>query len=173
MAAMAAGGILLSLLTPRLSLWPSPNLRLRIGLCASGAAAFLSLLPLGLAASIAVSFLIGAGLGLLTVTLVTHLRQWTGNRNPLLLVGLGTGIGYLVCNLPPFFTASAEAQAAAAGLLCLAGVCITLRPAPITPEDAEISAATRPLVSPRSGLFYRAGLAGLRRLLHHSEHAGR
>lgn len=139
MAAMAAGGILLSLITPRVRIWPSPNLRLRIGLCASGAAAFLSLLPLGPAASIAVSFLIGSGLGLLTVTLVTHLRQWTGNRFPLLIIGLGTGVGYLVCNLPPFFAASAEAQAATAGLLCLAGVCVTLWPASITQEDAKIS----------------------------------
>src|ERR1017187_9447047 len=87
MAAMAIGGILLSLLAPRLSLWPSPNQRLRVGLCASGAAAFLSLLPLGPVASMAVAFLIGAGLGLLTVTLVTHLRQWTGNRHPLLQIG--------------------------------------------------------------------------------------
>ena len=78
MAAMAVGGILLSLLAPRLSLWPSPNLRLRVGLSASCTAAFLSLLPLGFITSMAVSFLIGAGLGLLTVTLVTHLRQWTG-----------------------------------------------------------------------------------------------
>ncbi len=95
MAAMAAGGILFSLLTPRLSLWPSPNLRLRIGLCASGAAAFLSLLPLDLAASMAVSFLIGAGLGVLTVTLVTYLRQWTGNRNPLLVVGVARAAAIL------------------------------------------------------------------------------
>jgi cytochrome c oxidase cbb3-type subunit 2 len=138
MAAMAAGGILLSLLTPRLILWPSPNLRLRVGLCASGVAAFLSLLPLGPVASMAVAFLIGAGLGLLTVTLVTHLRQWTGNRFPLLLVGLGAGVGYLICNLPVFFTASAEVQAATAGLLCLAGICITLWPASITQENAEI-----------------------------------
>ena len=48
MAAMAAAGILFSLLTPRLSLWPSPELRLRVGLGVSGAAAFLSLLPLRL-----------------------------------------------------------------------------------------------------------------------------
>jgi cytochrome c oxidase cbb3-type subunit 2 len=138
MAAMAAGGILLSLLAPRLSLLPSPNLRLRVGLCASGVAAFLSLFPLGPVTSMAVAFLIGAGLGLLTVTLVTHLRQWTGNRHPLLLVGLGTGVGYLICNLPAFFTASAEVQAATAGLLCLAGICITLWPASITQENAEI-----------------------------------
>jgi cytochrome c oxidase cbb3-type subunit 2 len=138
MAAMAIGGILLSLTAPRLNRWPSPNLRLRIGFLASGAAAFLSLLSLGFIAGMAVAFLIGAGLGLLTVTLATHLRQWTGNRNPLLLAGLGTGTGYLVCNLPGFFTASAEVQAAAAGLLCLAGVYVTLCPTHVTQEDAEI-----------------------------------
>jgi cytochrome c oxidase cbb3-type subunit 2 len=130
MAAMAIGGILFSLLAPRVSRWPSPNLRLRLGLSVSGSAAFLSLLPLGLAASVVVSFLIGSGLGLLTVTLAANLRQWTGNRHPLMLVGLGTSIGYLVCNLPAFFTAPPEAQTAVAGLLCLAGICITLLPAP-------------------------------------------
>ena len=145
MAAMAIGGILFSLLAPRLSVWPSPNLRLRIGLGASSAAAFLSLLPLGLVTGITISFLIGAALGLLTVTLVTHLRQWTGNRNPLLLVGLGTGVGYLVCNLPGFFTASAEVQAATAGLLCLAGICVTLWPTQAPPE--ETATAPQPAVS--------------------------
>jgi cytochrome c oxidase cbb3-type subunit 2 len=134
MAAMAIGGILLSLLAPRLNLWPSPNQRLRAGLTASGAAALLSLLPLGLTASMAVAFLIGAGLGLFTVTLATHLRQWAGNRNPLLLAGLGTGAGYLACNVPGFFTASAEAQSATAGLLCLAGILVTLFPASVVQE---------------------------------------
>ena len=138
MDAMAAAGILFSLLTPRLSLWPSPELRLRVGLGVSGAAAFLSLLPLGLAASIAVSLLIGAGLGLLTVTLVTHLRQWTGNRHPLLLVGLGTGAGYLVCNFPPLFTASPRMQAATAGVACLVGICVTLWKSPLPIADAAI-----------------------------------
>ncbi len=137
LAAMAIGGILFSLLTPRLSLWPEPNLRLRAALLAAGAAAFLSLLPLGIATGIAVSFLIGSSLGLLTVTLVTHLRQWTGNRNPLLLVGLGTGAGYFVCNLPAFFTASATMQAMAAGLLCLSGAAITLLPSAAQSEQVE------------------------------------
>lgn len=137
MAAMAAGGILLSLLAPRLSFCPSANLRLRTGLGASGFAAFAALLPLGFAAAIAESFLIGTGLGLLTVTLVTHLRQWTGDRSPLLAVGVGTGIGYLICNLPPFFTASAEVQAMSAGVLCLAGIGITFLPAPAQFEARE------------------------------------
>jgi cytochrome c oxidase cbb3-type subunit 2 len=142
MAAMAAGGILFSLLTPRLSLWPSPSLRLRIGLGLSAAAAFGSLLPLGPVACIVLSFLIGAGLGLLTVTLVTHLRCWTGNRNPLLLAGLGTGFGYLVCNLPSLFNATAEVQAATAGLLCLAGVGVTFGPKQPQPEERPAAPQT-------------------------------
>jgi cbb3-type cytochrome oxidase cytochrome c subunit len=145
MAAMATGGILFSLLAPRVNICPSPNLRLRIGLLASAAAAFLSLLPLTLAESIAVSFLIGAGLGLLTVTLVTYLPQWTGSRSPLLLVGFGTGAGYFICNIPAFFAASAEVQSATAGLLCLAGICITLIPS--SAQDLEPLIAQRPTAS--------------------------
>jgi cytochrome c oxidase cbb3-type subunit 2 len=148
MAAMAAGGILLSLLAPRISLWPSPDLRLRAGLSAAAGAAFLALLPLGFAAAIAVSFLTGAGLGVLTVTLVTHLRRWAGNRAPLFAVGAGTGIGYLVCNLPSLFTARAETQALFAGILCLAGIGLTLLPSPAPVEIHE--AHPRPAIP-----FYR------------------
>jgi cytochrome c oxidase cbb3-type subunit 2 len=139
MAAMAAGGILLSLLAPRLDFWPSPNLRLRAGLFVSGLAAFLALLRLNFAAAAAVSFLIGAGLGLLTVTLVTHLRRFAGDRNPLLAVGAGTGTGYLICNLPPFFTASAQVQSLSAGVLCLAGIGITFLPPPAPQETRIVS----------------------------------
>ncbi len=138
MAAMAMGGVLFSLLAPRLRRWPQPNLRLRVGLFASGAAAFLSLLPLSLAGAMSIAFLIGAGLGLLTVTLVTHLRQWTGNRHPLSLVGLGAGGAYFVCNFPPFFAASATVQATAAGLLCLAGIAATFLASPEQREEAGI-----------------------------------
>jgi cytochrome c oxidase cbb3-type subunit 2 len=149
MAAMALGGILFSLLVPRVRIWPSPNLRLGIGFCLTGVAALLSLLPLGLVAAMAVASLVGAGLALLTVTLVTHLRQWTGNRNPLLLVGLGTGAGYLVCNLPLLFTASANVQAATAGLLHLAGIFIAFLPAPAQQQEAE-TPQKAPLSFPRA-----------------------
>ncbi len=142
MAAMATGGILFSLLTPRVKLCSSPNLRLRIGLCACGAAALFTLLSLGLPAALAVSFLIGAGLALLTVTLATNLRQWMGDRNPLLLVGLGTGIGYLVCNFPPLFTASPQLQASTACIFCLTGICLPLGNAS-TPK-AETANRTEP-----------------------------
>lgn len=135
MAAMAIGGILFSLLTPRLTFCPSPNLRLRIGLGASAAAALFTLLPLSLASAAVVSFLIGASLGILTVTLVANLRQWMGPRNPLLKVGLGTGIGYFACNVPVLFTASPRVQAATAGFLCLAALCLPLQ----TTADASPS----------------------------------
>ena len=130
MGAMAAGGILASLLAPRIGRWPSPRQRLRLSLAASAAAAFLAAAPLGFIAALAVAFLIGAGLGLLTVTLVTHLKGWTGKWNPLFAVGVGTGAGYLACNVPLLFNASPVAQALAAGALCLAGAAITLLPAP-------------------------------------------
>jgi cytochrome c oxidase cbb3-type subunit 2 len=157
MAAMALGGILMSLLAPRLSLWPSANVRLRIGLFACSIAAFLALLPLGFPAAAALAFLIGAGLGLLTVTLVTHLRQFAGHRNPLLAVGVGTGAGYLACNIPGFFNASAGLQALSAGSLCLVGIGITFLAAPVRMEAREF-----PPQSPIS--FYRV-LAGFTALV--------
>src|ERR1035441_6489865 len=55
MAAMAIGGVLFSLLAPRLRIFPSPDLRLRVGFVVSAGAAFLSLLPLSLAVAMAVS----------------------------------------------------------------------------------------------------------------------
>lgn len=137
MAAMALGGISFSLLTPRLRVWEQPAALLRAGLLVSALAAFLSLLPLGFGTAIVAAMLTGAGLGILTVTLVTHLRPWAGARNPLLAVGFGTGLGYLACNFPPLFNASPGTQALVAGLLCLAAVAI-----PLAPEQAAVE--TRP-----------------------------
>lgn len=125
MAAMAVGGILMSLAAPRWSGIPAPGLRLRIALLGCAGAAFLSLLPLTLFTSMAVALLIGCSLGLLTVTLVTHLRLWLGEGNLLLKVGMGTGLGYLLCNVPVFFASAAGVQAMVAGGLCLAGLLCT------------------------------------------------
>lgn len=139
MGSMALGGILYSLLTPYFDL--RPEVGIRTGLVLSAAAASLALLPLDFAAALLVALLIGAGLGILTVTLVVHLRQWAGARNPLLAVALGTGLGYFACNIPAFFAASAEAQSLSAALLCIAALFIPLAPAVSTLVSLPPSAA--------------------------------
>lgn len=122
MAAMAAGGILFSLLAARPLVRVSPRLRLQAGFAMCACAAFLIVADLGLGASIAVALLIGCGLGLVTVTLVTHLGHWLEGGHRLFQVGLGTGLGYFLCNLPVLFTAPARMQAMTAAGLCLLGV---------------------------------------------------
>ncbi|HEY2469393.1 MAG TPA: cbb3-type cytochrome c oxidase subunit II [Terracidiphilus sp.] len=122
MAAMAIGGILLSLLSPRVRRLPAPERRLQLAFGIAGLATLLTVLSLNPTTALLVSLLIGAGLGLLTVTLVTHLRRWTGEQHALMKVGLGTGIGYLLCNVPSFFTSTSQIQAVTVAALCLVGV---------------------------------------------------
>ena len=121
MAAMGAGGILFSLLAGYLRSDIHPSIRLRAALVGCAVAAIVTTLPLGLATSILIAFLIGAALGVLTVTLVTYLRSWLSPSHTLLQVGLGTGVGYFICNFPPLFTASPQVQAMTAAILCCIG----------------------------------------------------
>jgi cytochrome c oxidase cbb3-type subunit 2 len=152
MAAMAFGGILFSRLTPRTEIFGAPRARLQLALTLSAAAALLTLLPLNLPAAIAVAFLIGASLGTLTVTLVTHLNLWIGSAHPLLKVGLGTGLGYLICNFPPLFTATPEAQALTAAILCLTAVFVAAQtahdptPETSTPQFTAADPTTNPVI---------------------------
>jgi len=122
MGAMAAGGILTSLLAPRIRAAHRVQRRLQIALAGCALAAGIVLLPLNPLASVFVSFLIGSALGLSTVTLVTHLPLWTGQSQPLLKVGLGTGIGYLVCNYPRLFDASPQSQAIVSASVAILGI---------------------------------------------------
>jgi cytochrome c oxidase cbb3-type subunit 2 len=144
MAAMALGGILLSLLAPRLRSLPSPERRLQLGLGIAGFAALLTIAPLHGAFALIASFLIGASLGLLTVTLVTYLRLWTGHRHALLKVGLGTGTGYLLCNVPSFFTATTQIQAMTSCALCVLGIILAGLSIKHEPDAEEKRVETRP-----------------------------
>jgi hypothetical protein len=134
MGAMAAGGILASLLATQVSSRLGPVRTLQSAFAGCALAAALLWLPLNVAASLGVACLIGTSLGLLTVTLVTHLHRWTGDFEPLWKVGLGTGLGYLVCNYPPLFAASAMVQARVSGLLCLVGIAVAHRMLPEAPR---------------------------------------
>ncbi len=140
MAAMALGGIAVSLLAPRLPRLPLPRSRMQLALGGCVIAAIATIFPLNSAFALLVAILIGGALGLLTVTLVTYLPLWIGDRNPLLRVGLGTGAGYFLCNFPPLFNASPRAEALTAAALCLAGLGIVghrrdLRFTPIVPAS--------------------------------------
>jgi cytochrome c oxidase cbb3-type subunit 2 len=150
MGAMALGGILFSLLAPGLAPFFTQDARLRIGFGICAIAAGIALLPLNVATGGADAFLIGAGLGILTVTLVSNLHTWTGPSYPLVKVGLGTGLGYFVCNIPLVFTASAEKQALLSALLCATGILLTFRP----PRTAE-----QPIAAPREHLSFGYVLA--------------
>ena len=133
---MAFGGILASLLAPGLIPFAVHATGVRVGFILCGAAAVLSLLPLNVAAAACVAFLIGVGVGLLTVTLVTHLRDWTGPDRALVKVGLGTGLGYFACNVPWLFAATPERQAIVAVILCAIGLWVAGDPLP-APEPSE------------------------------------
>lgn len=124
MGAMAAGGILASLLAPRIESSNEPARRLQFAFAGCAAGAAFTLLPLNLAGALAVSFLIGASLGVLTVTLVTHLKLWLGEQQPLLKVGAGVGLAYFICNYPALFQASPAAMAMVSAALCLVGMVI-------------------------------------------------
>jgi cytochrome c oxidase cbb3-type subunit 2 len=134
LAAMAVGGVLASLLAPGLAPIASHATGVRIGLSLCGVSAFASLLPLNIVAAGCVAFLIGAGLGLLTVTLVTHLRDWTGAPHALGKVGLGTGLGYFLCNVPWLFAATPGQQAIVAAIICAIGLWAAGNPLPAAAE---------------------------------------
>ena len=129
MAAMA--GILLSLMGPRVSAVIAS--RLRLGFAVSATAA-LDPSPSGFVTAAIVAFLIGAGLGITTVTLVSHLRLWTGERRGILHVGLGTGLAYFLCNVPAIFTSTPQTQAILAAGLCIVAMGLPLRLADEAPS---------------------------------------
>ena len=126
MGAMALGGVGMSLLAPRSRLWTCPDCRLQTGLIGCAVAAVCSLFPLNTYSAIGVALVIGLSLGLLTVTLVANLPRWIGFHRPLIKIGLGTGIGYFLCNFPPLFTASPRSIAVCSGMCCVVGLIVSL-----------------------------------------------
>jgi cbb3-type cytochrome c oxidase subunit II len=157
MGTMALAGFGFSLLPSLRSFETWPRLRLQLSFVVCGVAAALSLLNLNLPLSIAVAFLIGAGLGTLTVTLVSNLRLWIGEGEGLLKVGLGTGIGYFICNVPSLFTAKPTSQAITAASLCLLGIFAASKV--YSPQAAE------PMQSTKKQPSFGAVLAGFTALV--------
>ncbi len=143
MGAMAMGGVAMSQLAPRSRLWNCPDCRLQTGLIGCALTAAWSLFRLNTYTAIGVALVIGLSLGLLTVTLVASLPRWIGFDRPLMKIGLGTGIGYFLCNFPPLFTASPRWIAAASGLVCVVALIVArgIRVVYSAPGTAEPTSA--------------------------------
>jgi hypothetical protein len=124
MGGMAIGGIGMSLLAPRATLWNCPRCRLQTAFIGCMLTALWSLLPLNLLTSVAVAFGIGMSLGLLTVTLIANLPIWIGPHRPLFKIGVGVGLGYLFCNIPPLFTATPGVIAISSAACCLVALIV-------------------------------------------------
>ncbi|HEY1895598.1 MAG TPA: cbb3-type cytochrome c oxidase subunit II [Terracidiphilus sp.] len=143
MGAMAIGGVGMSLLAPRLRLWACPSCRLHTGLVGCALTTVWALLPLNVFTAAAVAFTIGVSLGLLTVTLVANLPLWIGIDRPLVKVGVGTALGYFLCNFPPLFTASPRWIALTSAVCCLVALIVArsrlhyLQPLPAEPIERK------------------------------------
>ncbi len=144
MGAMAIGGVGMSLFAPRCRLWTCPSCRLQTGLIGCALTTVWSLLPLNVFTAATVALTIGVSLGLLTVTLVANLPLWIGIDRPLLKVGIGTGIGYFLCNFPPLFTASPQRIALTSAACCLVALIVanrsrvdSLQPLPAEPMQRK------------------------------------
>lgn len=81
------------------------------GYLVAGAAAGLTWLAKTPAVFLASALLAGAGTGMVTVGLASTLRREVGGERLGRCLGVGTGLAYALCNLPPVFSGSAHLQA--------------------------------------------------------------
>ena len=131
LGAMALAGIATSLATAfalhrRDARWTSV-----IGFALAAAAGGLAALAFARPATphsllLVIALLTGAGLGACTVSAALLVRRFTGGYALGLHVGAGTGLAYLVCNIPAVFTATPAATGWISAAAALAGLGFTL-----------------------------------------------
>lgn len=98
--------------------------------------------------SLPAALAVGLALGGLTVTLAAGLRPACGGRLGI-VCGVGTGIGYAVCNVPALFLAAPVIQCWFAVVVALAGVvsCLYLRADDATAEPVKTGGIRRWVVA--------------------------
>lgn len=131
LGAMAAAGIAAGFLVARRNTGP---LVLRGALLAAGLSAASAPFAASMPLAVIVSLATGASIGAMTVTLATLLPRWCGIG----WTGLGTGLGYALCNLPPVFLATPGQQAATGAAFALAGALLVPRKAVATARQAAV-----------------------------------
>lgn len=111
---MALAGITAGFVTARRNTTPAV---LRAAFVAAAISAAVSPWVASMPAALCTSLLTGASIGIMTVSLAPLLPRWCGIG----WVGLGTGIGYALCNFPPVFLASPAQQAGFGAAFALLG----------------------------------------------------
>jgi cytochrome c oxidase cbb3-type subunit 2 len=112
---MALGGVAGAYMAQR---WRKAMM-LRFGLIGCMAAAALVLKSQDIISLSAVSLTMGLSLGMVTVALAALLPEWMPRAQGCVCAGIGTGLGYAVCNVPVWFMASPLEQ-------CRIAVCFAL-----------------------------------------------
>lgn len=121
MGAMAAGGIAGSLAAWRV--YRPERARRDLAILFAACSALAALAPAAGGSSwLGIFGGVGLCLGGLAVTLAATLRAATGDCRLGLALGLGTGVAYACCNLPPVFAAAPAAQARLAAAAALLGL---------------------------------------------------
>lgn len=126
MGMLAAGGIAGSVLAAWRfrAAWLGGALQIGFVVCGLGAMAAAVVSASGFRW---VAIVVGLGLGWLTVTLAAGLRGVLDAKRLGWWIGVGTGLAYAICNLPPVFATTAQNQAWLSVLVCGLGVILARR----------------------------------------------
>lgn len=139
MACLGVGGVVGSALAVRkftLARWQS---QLSWGFRACALGAVVALGPVSGTIMLLVAATCAGALGWSTVILAGGLRAVVGSRRMGVVVGVGTGTAYALCNLPWIFEASAQVQT-----LCAAGVITLVSMVVPSPNFAETTVGAEP-----------------------------
>ena len=146
MSVLGAAGIAGSLAPCVENRFSKHPLSLAFGFTLCAIAAALSLVSNSATIAVAAA-LTGFGAGWTTVVLATHLKNFCGARALPFVCGLGTGIAYVICNLPPVFETSPRGQTTIALIFASCGVLVAPRLTAVKRETShEISTLFSPSV---------------------------
>lgn len=119
MAPMAVAGVLGSMLAARFLRGRVVRVALVASFGGCAAAAMLALMAKGTGSFMFVSAMVGGSLSVATVSLAVTLRQLLPSSNLGLLLGMGTGTAYAICNIPAVFAGSPFRQSVVAFGACV------------------------------------------------------
>jgi cytochrome c oxidase cbb3-type subunit 2 len=117
LACMALGGVVGGFWVAR----SQTKRAMDVGMLGCALAAWLATLTQNGFAMAAVSLMMGVSLGMVTTSLAARMGQWLWGNHRCLWVGVGTGLGYALCNVPQLFQAAPQQQAYFAAAMIIVG----------------------------------------------------